>query len=217
MPRTLKLYITGVVTLSAIALVVATLCFPPKSDCPHIRRRRHPGRHGRRSSRPQLQILAGILFWTLLTLVASAVAGPTPARNATRRRHGPDRRSDVARRPGGRRLGRSSRIDRDAGDPRTDPLVRDRLPITPGRHCRQLSVAWCNVAFLSLIAPPRSGHFAASFVATMIGAAVFFVLNVGNRSGPTRTSYRAVVSIRGLVAIPRRRRSTALPSRPSAG
>ena len=30
MPRNLKLYITAVVTLSAIALVVATRLFPPK-------------------------------------------------------------------------------------------------------------------------------------------------------------------------------------------
>jgi HD-GYP domain-containing protein (c-di-GMP phosphodiesterase class II) len=63
MPRNLRIYITGVVALGALALVAATLVFPVE---PAIQLT-ITGLDG-----AQQQIL-GIVFWTLLTLVASAL------------------------------------------------------------------------------------------------------------------------------------------------
>ena len=40
MPRSLKIYITGVVTLSAIALLVATFVFPAEPDIALASRRK---------------------------------------------------------------------------------------------------------------------------------------------------------------------------------
>src|SRR6476646_12212953 len=66
MPTALKTYIVGVVTLSAFALLVATLAFSPN---PAIGL---PLPNGAAADQP-LQIFAGIAFWTALTLVASAL------------------------------------------------------------------------------------------------------------------------------------------------
>ena len=69
MPRSLKLYIAGVVTLSAFALLVATLVFHPEDGIAIS-----ISALGQGALAPsQLQILGGIAFWTLVTLVASAV------------------------------------------------------------------------------------------------------------------------------------------------
>ena len=69
MPQSLKAYIAGVVTLSAIALGVATFAFPA-TDFPDIAIDVGLAQGG---STGQLNILIGVLFWTLLTLVASAL------------------------------------------------------------------------------------------------------------------------------------------------
>ena len=68
MPRSLKLYIAGVVTLSAIALVVATLVF--QGHAPGIALRLG----GASAAQPtQFEIALGIGYWVLLTLVTSAL------------------------------------------------------------------------------------------------------------------------------------------------
>jgi putative nucleotidyltransferase with HDIG domain len=76
MPQSLKIYIAGVVTLSAIALVVATFVFAPDA------------RIALRTSGlipslgvpipTQTEILAGVVFWTALTLIASAMPVKLP-------------------------------------------------------------------------------------------------------------------------------------------
>ena len=67
MPRSLKLYIAGVVTLSAIALVVATFVFPAE-------RQIALGISGVIGVQPSTsEILLGVAFWTVLTLIASAL------------------------------------------------------------------------------------------------------------------------------------------------
>jgi len=68
MPRSLKAYITGVVVLCAVALVAATLVFPANpaiairftSDAPS-------------GATLQIEILAGIAFWIVVTLVSWAL------------------------------------------------------------------------------------------------------------------------------------------------
>src|SRR5689334_4819330 len=73
MPRSLKLYIAGVVTLSAVALVVATLVFQDQA----------PGialRLGGASLAPptDLEIALGVGYWILLTVVTSALSVRLP-------------------------------------------------------------------------------------------------------------------------------------------
>jgi HD-GYP domain-containing protein (c-di-GMP phosphodiesterase class II) len=64
MPKSLKLYIAGVVALSAVALVAATLVFPAQTTIALVQ----PG-----SGEPtSASIWAGIIFWTVLTLLGSA-------------------------------------------------------------------------------------------------------------------------------------------------
>ena len=59
LPRSLKLYIAGVVALSAFALVAATLVFPADK---HIALRLGPPE----TSVSALEIALGVGFWTIL-------------------------------------------------------------------------------------------------------------------------------------------------------
>ncbi len=65
MPKSLKLYIAGLVTIGVIALVAASLVFPVRSDIAI-------DIDGRPGASPA-ELVAGIAFWTLLTLFASAL------------------------------------------------------------------------------------------------------------------------------------------------
>lgn len=69
MPRALRIYIAGVVTLSALALGVATFVFPAN---PRIALGLNVGES------QTIQILFGVAFWTLLTLIASALPVTLP-------------------------------------------------------------------------------------------------------------------------------------------
>src|SRR6188768_3023517 len=71
MPRSLKLLIFGVVAASAVALVAATLLFPltPGIALPNP---------GTGITASQQELLLGVAFWTLLTLVASALPVQMP-------------------------------------------------------------------------------------------------------------------------------------------
>jgi hypothetical protein len=66
MPKSLRLYIAGVVVLSAVALVAATLVFPADE-----RIALDLGLSG--PSADQIQILLGVACWTILTLITSAL------------------------------------------------------------------------------------------------------------------------------------------------
>src|SRR3990172_958616 len=74
MPRSLRIYIAGVVTLSAVALAVATLVFPV-DEFPRIALRL-PGEDVRAPSGVELAL--GIAFWISLTLVTSALPVKLP-------------------------------------------------------------------------------------------------------------------------------------------
>ena len=67
MPKSLKLYIAGVVAVGAFALIAATLVFFPPN----------PGIAARITSTPpsdptELEYVLGVAFWTILTLIGSA-------------------------------------------------------------------------------------------------------------------------------------------------
>ena len=75
MPRNLKLYITGLVAASAFALLAASLVFPGVSGWAFgIRPSIGPGL----VADPGLDALFGVAFWTLLTLLASALPVQIP-------------------------------------------------------------------------------------------------------------------------------------------
>jgi putative nucleotidyltransferase with HDIG domain len=77
MPRSLKIYIAGVVTLSALALLVATFVFP--ADPRIALSLGGVGSSSGDSSQPgQVAILIGIAFWTLVTLLTSALPVKLP-------------------------------------------------------------------------------------------------------------------------------------------
>ncbi len=67
MPRSLKTYITGLVALSALALAVTSLVIPVDS-------RIAVGWF----DDSKIDVLAGIAFWTAMTLLASAVPVQMP-------------------------------------------------------------------------------------------------------------------------------------------
>ena len=70
MPRSLKLYITGVVTLSALALAVATLVFPADQRIA-LGVPQFSGMTA--AAHSAMQMALGVGFWTALTLVTSAL------------------------------------------------------------------------------------------------------------------------------------------------
>lgn len=65
MPRSLKVYVASVVTAGALALVVATLLFPPRDTIaiPFAADAAGP---------TVVEVVAGVIFWTLLALIGSA-------------------------------------------------------------------------------------------------------------------------------------------------
>ena len=78
--KPLRFYIAGVVTLSVIALMgVATLVFPPESRIALTFAVGEIAGVTAGSGEPsQIQILGGIAFWTLVTLLASAAPVQLP-------------------------------------------------------------------------------------------------------------------------------------------
>src|SRR6478609_2406724 len=71
MPKSLKLYIAGVVALSAFALVAATLVIPVDSNIAIPL-------NGSLNAGPGLETFLGVAFWTLLALVGSALPVQLP-------------------------------------------------------------------------------------------------------------------------------------------
>ena len=75
MPRSLKFYIAGVVALSAVALVAATLVFPID---PRIALGISDPRVRTATCQHSFRLLPGVAFWILLTLVTSALPVKLP-------------------------------------------------------------------------------------------------------------------------------------------
>ena len=67
MSRSLKLYIAGVVTACALALIVTTLVFPARPEIA-LRFSSVSG-----AAPLPLEIFAGVAFWVILTILASAM------------------------------------------------------------------------------------------------------------------------------------------------
>jgi putative nucleotidyltransferase with HDIG domain len=175
MPRSLKLYIAGVVTLSAVALVLATLWFDPDSA------RGIALSIGVASVNPvvpsQLEIFGGIAFWTSLTLVASAVPVRLP--------RGSYQAVAMAPIVAAMSLGGPAVAGWVAAIGTTEMReLRGRIPWygTLANHAGVILPAIAGgvvqVAFLQMVAVQGESFLVAKFVATMLGAMVFFALNV---------------------------------------
>jgi putative nucleotidyltransferase with HDIG domain len=176
MPRSLKLYIAGVVTLSAVALAVATIWFDPESA------RGIALTIGFANNNPvvpsQLEIFGGIAFWTLLTLVASAVPVRLP--------RGSYQAVAMAPIVAAMSLGGPAVAGWVAAIGTTEMReLRGRIPWygTLANHAGATLPAIVGgvvqVTFLHMVSAQGEWFLVANFVATMLGAMVFFALNVG--------------------------------------
>ena len=195
MPRSLKLYIFGVVSLSVVALVAATILFPAE-DYPRIAL--NVGVTGVGSGVPsQLQIYGGIAFWTLLTLVASAVPVTLP--------RGSHQAVSMAPVVAAMSLGGPAVAGWVAAIGTTEAReVRGAIPWygSLANHAGVTLPAICGgvaqIAALTVISGSGEPSLVANFIATMIGAAVLYVLNVAIASGllaiRTGQTFRAVVA-----------------------
>ena len=198
MPRNLKLYITGVVTLSAVALLVATRLFPAESRIAlTFTVGEIPGVTDSVTHPSSVQVLAGILFWTVLTLLASAVPVRLP--------RGTHRAVAMAPIVAAMSLGGPAVGGWVAAIGTTEMReVRGRIPWygTLANHAGATLPAIlggiAQLALLGLIAPSGEWAMAANFLATVVGATVFVALNVAIASGllalRTGQSFRYVVS-----------------------
>jgi putative nucleotidyltransferase with HDIG domain len=173
MPRSLKVYIAGVVTLSAVALGVATFAFPA-TNFPRIAIDLDPT-HG--APAEQLNIYLGVLFWTVLTLVASALPVRLPRGTQQGVAMAPVIAALTLGGPavGGWVAALGSTEMRE---------IRGRIPWY-GTLANHAGLAFpaviAGVVQVSVIrlANPQGDNLVIGFVATMVASGVFFVLNAG--------------------------------------
>jgi putative nucleotidyltransferase with HDIG domain len=183
MPRNLKLYIAAVVTLSAIALLVATSLFPPESRIAlTFAVGNIPGVTVAAGEPSQLQILAGIAFWTLVTLLASAAPVELPRGS----RHAVALAPIVA----AMSLGGPAVAGWVAAIGTTEMReLRGRIPwygsLTnhAGAILPAIVGGVVQVSILRLVSAPAEWSIVASFAATVVGAIVLVGLNVAIASG----------------------------------
>src|SRR6476659_4744059 len=183
MPRNLKLYISGVVTLSALALLVATRLFPAEARIAlTFTGANIPGVAENAPDPTQLQIFAGIAVWTVLTLLASAF----PVRLA----RGTHRAVALAPIVAAMSLGGPAVAGWVAAIGTTEMReLRGRIPWYgslanhAGATLPAIAGGVAQVAFVSALSAQKEFAFASSFVGTLLGAAVFVGLNVAIASG----------------------------------
>ncbi len=205
MPRNLKLYITAVVTLSAVALVVATRLFPPESRIAlTFAVGSIPGVTVAAGEPSQLQILAGIAFWTLVTLLASAAPVELPRGS----RHAVALAPIVA----AMSLGGPAVAGWVAAIGTTEMReLRGRIPwygsLTnhAGAILPAIVGGVVQVWILRLISAPAEWSVVASFAATVLGAIVLVGLNVAIASGllalRTGQSFASVLTVDSREAV----------------
>jgi HD-GYP domain-containing protein (c-di-GMP phosphodiesterase class II) len=175
MPRSLKLYIAGVVVLSALALLAATLVFPID---PRIALRLGPAT----SSPSSLEIGLGFLFWTILTLITSALPVKLPLGSHQAVAMAP---VIAAMTLGGPAVGAWV-----AGIGTTEMReVRGRIPWygTLANHAGVVLPAvvagTVRLGIVSFVGAQGQIALVVDFIAVMIAASLFFLLNMGLAGG----------------------------------
>jgi putative nucleotidyltransferase with HDIG domain len=173
MPRSLKVYIAGVVALSAVALGVATFAFPATAF-PAVAIEVDSSGTG---AAEQLNILVGVFFWTVLTLVASALPVRLP--------RGTQQGVSLAPVIAALTLGGPAVGGWVAAIGSTEMReIRGRIPWygTLANHAGiALPAVIAGVVQLSVLrlAGPARDDLVVGFAATMVASVIFFVLNAG--------------------------------------
>jgi hypothetical protein len=192
MPRSLKIYIAGVVTLSAVALVVATFVFPAD---PRIAL----DLTGSAGSDPEpsgVEIGLGVMFWTVLTVVTSALPIRLPL--------GTHQAVAMAPVVAAMALGGPAVAGWVAAIGTTEMReVRGRIPwygtlVNHAGATLPALVGGCfYTAVVSIFASPGNLNLGVDFVATLTGATALFVLNTAIAGGVlalrTGQSFGAVI------------------------
>src|SRR5438094_677827 len=179
MSRSLKLYVTGLVSVSAIALLLTSFVFSARTDLilgmrPEISiDPEHPS---------ELNVLLGVLFWTFVTFFAGALPVRMPRGTMV----------SVALAPilAAMTLGGPVAVGWVALIGTTEVReLRGRIPWygTAANHAGVVLPAlagglvaeWIRTSFTVGGAAGASNETAVTFVTTMIGAAIFFALNMG--------------------------------------
>jgi hypothetical protein len=172
MPKPLKLYITGVVALSALALVVATLRFPADT---HIAL-------GSAAVPSPFDVWLGIAFWVILTLIASALPVKLPM--------GTHQAVAMAPLIAAMTLGGPAVAGWVAAIGTTEVReLRGRIPWYgtlvnhAGATLPAIIGGFVQLAIITRVELPGTWDVAKDLLATVAGAAVIFVLNTGIASG----------------------------------
>jgi putative nucleotidyltransferase with HDIG domain len=197
MPRSLKVYIVGVVTLSAIALAVATFVYPPENGIALTLSTSVLGSSQVAPTPSQVQIFAGVAFWTVLTLIASALPVKLPL--------GSHQAVGLAPVVAAMALGGPAVAGWVAALGTTEVReIRGRIPWygTLANHAGTSLPAILGgviqFEIIRAIAPPSEWAIWVSFAATLIGAGVLFTLNIAIASGllalRTGQSFESVVT-----------------------
>src|SRR3954470_22925147 len=184
----LKVYIVGVVTLSAIALLVATLVFPPNSAIALSL----PA-----ASEEPVQVLVGIAFWMVMTLVASALPVRLP--------QGSQQGLAMAPIVAAMSLGGPAVAGWVAAIGTTEMReLRGRIPWYgslanhAGVTLPAIAGGVVQIQLIHALEPSGDWRLVANFATAVVGAFVFTVLNVAIAAGllslRTGQSFRAVVT-----------------------
>jgi len=169
MPRSLKVYIAGVVALGAVALGVATLVFPAESPIALVA--------GGGLARPStFEILLGVAFWTALTLIASALPVRLPLGTQQAVAMAPVLAAITLGGPavGGwvAALGSTEVRELRGKIPWYGTLANHAGLVLPA-----IAAGIARLALLEAVAGGDTGNQGVDFVATMVAAGVFFILN----------------------------------------
>jgi len=194
MPRSLKIYIAGVVTLSAFALVVATFVF--RADPRIALNLSDPG--DRVSGGPsQLEMALGIGFWTILALTTSALPVKLP--------RGTHQGVALAPLVAAMALGGPAVGGWVAAIGTTELReLRGRIPWYgtlvnhAGATLPVVAAGMVRVAIVQIATPSGGSNMIVDFLATVIGATVLFILNTAIAGGVV--ALRTGQSLRTVIA-----------------
>jgi putative nucleotidyltransferase with HDIG domain len=194
MRQALKIYIAGVVTLSALALTVATLVFPAS---PRIALILNQSARSVASEPSSIEVAVGIGFWIVLALATSAL----PVRLPRGTRQGVSLAPLVAAMAlGGPAVagwvavfGTTEVRELRGQVPWYGTLVNHAGIVLP-----IVAAGMVRVAILAAIAPSGDPNMVADFLSTIAGATLFFVMNTALAGGVvalrTRQSLSRVIA-----------------------
>jgi putative nucleotidyltransferase with HDIG domain len=194
MPRSLKLYITGVVTLSALALLVATFVFDVDR---RIALRLSETGVGATGNPSDMELALGVGFWTLLTLVTSALPVKLP--------RGTQQAVAIAPLVAAMALGGPAVGGWVAAIGVTELReLRGRIPWYAtlvnhaGASLPVVAAGFVRVGIVSVGSPGSETNLIVDFFATVVGATILFALNTVIAGGVlalrTGQSFRTVIA-----------------------